>query len=240
MDTLDLLIFSVHPDDAELGCAGTIFKLQQAGKRIGIIDLTRGELGSRGTPELRLQEAQAASEVLGLAHRGNLGFRDGFFQNDEAHQLAIIQQIRRFRPSMVIGNAPEDRHPDHGRASELVRDAAFLSGLRKIETEWGGRSQEAWRPKKLCYFIQDRYLEPDFVVDVTPFFEKKMEAVSAFGSQFNNPDTSKDPQTYISTSDFWHFLEARSRGMGHKIGVTHGEGFLVAQPIRLHSPLDLV
>lgn len=240
MTKLDVLVFSVHPDDAELGCGGTICKLVAEGKRVGIIDLTRGELGTRGNAEIRAQEAAAASEVLQLHMRGNLGFRDGFFVQDEAHQLAIVEQVRLYRPEIVITNAPHDRHPDHGRASKLVRDAVFLAGLRKIPTTYQGQPQQAWRPGRLFYFIQDYYLEPNFVVDITPYFEQKQAAILAFKSQFHNPDNSKEPETYISNSDFWHFLEARSRTMGHKIGVTHGEGFISEQPLKINDLMGLI
>lgn len=237
---LDVLVIAVHPDDAELGCAGTIIKMVKAGKSVGILDLTRGEMGSRGTPELRLEEAAAAGKIMGLSYRDNLGYRDGFFKNDEEHQLGIIQKIRATQPDLVITNAPYDRHPDHGRAYELVRDATFLSGLRKIETTDQGEAQTAWRPKKLYSFIQDHYLEPSFVVDVSPYFEQKMEAVAAFKSQFNSPDTSKEPETYISTREFWDFLEARARSMGHLVGVKFGEGFIADRPIKVGSPYDLL
>lgn len=240
MKKIDVLVFSVHPDDAELGCAGTICKLIHEGKKVGIVDLTRGELGSRGSAEIRTQEASIASEVMGVGVRENLDFRDGFFVHDEAHQLAIIKKIRQYQPEVVITNAPHDRHPDHGRASKLVRDAIFLSGLRKVETTYEGETQVHWRPKRFFFFIQDYYLDPDFVIDITPFYQQKMKAVAAYSSQFNSPDTSKDPETYISSSDFWNFLEARSRTMGHKIGVTHGEGFVSEAALKVNSVLDLI
>ena len=236
---LDVLVFAVHPDDAELGCAGTILKLIAQGKKVGIVDLTRGELGSRGTPELRAEEAAAASRVLGIHVRENLGYRDGFFQNDEAHQRGIIRMIRKYRPEVVIAGAPFDRHPDHGRSSALVRDAAFYSGLAKIKTELDEDSQEAWRPKRLFYYIQDHPLTPDFVVDISPYWEGKLDAIRAFGSQFYNPDFD-GPETYISNSDFWHWLEGRARNMGHMTGATFGEGFISDRPLAVNSPLDLV
>ena len=236
---LDVLIFAVHPDDAELGCGGTILKLIDKGKKVGIVDLTAGDLGSRGTPELRLEEAQAAANLLGLQVRKNLGFRDGFFTNDETHQMPIIQVIRTYQPEIVIANAPEDRHPDHGRASKLVRDAAFLSGLKMIKTQKDGESQEHWRPKRLFFYIQDYALTPDFVIDITPYLEGKMEAIKAFRSQFYDPD-SKEPETYISTADFWHFLEARARNTGHMVGVTFGEGYISDTPLQVSSFMDLI
>ncbi len=237
---LDLLVFAAHPDDAELGCSGTICKLSAQGKKVGIIDLTRGELGSRGTPELRMEEALAAGEVMGLAARHNLGFRDGFFAHDEAHQMAVIRMIRKFRPEVVIANVPEDRHPDHGRGSKLVRDAVFLAGLRKIETELDDETQEAWRPKSLFYYIQDYYHKPSFVVDITPFWDQKKQAIQAFASQFYAPHLqNNEPQTYISSEGFWHFLEGRAREIGHQAGFVMGEGFLCETTLGVESPLDL-
>lgn len=240
---LDVLVFASHPDDAELGCAGTILKLVHQGKKIGIVDLTRGELGSRGSAEIRDEEAHNAAQLMGLSVRQNLGFRDGFFQHDETHQLAIIRLIRAYQPEVVIGNAPIDRHPDHGRGSKLVRDACFYSGLIKVETHFEDQSQEPWRPKRTCFYIQDYSLEPDFVVDISAYFELKKQVIAAFQSQFNVPVKSDEPNetdTYISSPDFWHFLEGRSRNMGHMIGATFGEGFISEIPIELDSPLDLV
>ncbi|WNJ19874.1 bacillithiol biosynthesis deacetylase BshB1 [Pontibacter sp. G13] len=236
---LDVLIFAAHPDDAELGCGGTILKWTAAGKKVGIVDLTRGELGSRGTADLRDQEAADSAQILGLSIRENLRFRDGFFVHDESHELAVIQAIRHYRPEIVLANAPSDRHPDHGRGSKLVRDAAFKSGLRMISTSRDGQVQEHWRPKRLFHYIQDHYLEPSFVVDVTPHWERKMEAIRAFKSQFFDPNAT-GPQTYISSQDFWHFLEARARTMGHRVGATFGEGFISETPLQIHDPLDLI
>lgn len=236
---LDVLIFAAHPDDAELAVGGMICKLVDHGKKVGIVDLTRGELGSRGSAELRDKEAMDSAKILGLSARENLRFRDGFFVQDEAHQLAIIQMVRRFQPELVIANAPEDRHPDHGRGSKLVRDAVFLSGLRKIETEWKGESQLHWRPKRLFYYIQDYNLTPDVVIDVTPYFEQKMKAVAAFASQFYDPN-NKEPNTYISSEEFWHFLEARARNIGHLVGAKYGEGLISETPVHVQSPLDLI
>ena len=236
---LDVLAFGAHPDDIEIGCGGTIAKLISEGKKVGVIDLTRGELGSRGSAELRDQEAQDSAKIFGLSARENLAFRDGFFVQDEAHQLAIIRKIRKYRPDLVIANAPSDRHPDHGKGSKLVRDAAFLSGLRKIETEEDGEPQEHWRPKRLFFYVQDYSLQPDFVVDITPFIETKVKALEAFKSQFFNPN-SQEPLTYISTRDFWDFLDARARNMGHLVGATYGEGFISETPIKVNSPLDLI
>lgn len=221
---LDILVFAVHPDDAELGCSGTILKHIAAGKRVGIVDLTRGELGTRGTAETRDMEAKDSAQILGLHARENLGMKDGFFKNDEAHQIQVIQMIRKYRPEIVLSNALHDRHPDHGRGGELIYDAAFLSGLIKVATKHDGMEQEAWRPKMLLQYIQDRYIEPDILIDVTDFWDKKMEAVQAFSTQFFNPE--KDDQgTYISSPEFLMVIEARAREFGKYIGATYAEGF---------------
>jgi bacillithiol biosynthesis deacetylase BshB1 len=221
---LDILVFAVHPDDAELGCSGTILKHIAAGKKVGIIDLTRGELGTRGTAATRDEESAESTRILGLHVRENLAMRDGFFRNDEDHQLKIIQAIRKYTPEIVLSNALHDRHPDHGRAADLVYDALFLSGLTKIKTHFDGREQDAFRPRLLLQFIQDRYIEPDILVDVTDFWEKKLECIHAFKTQFFNPD-SDEQQTYISSPDFLKVIEARSRELGKSIGAVHAEGF---------------
>ncbi len=222
---LDILVMAVHPDDAELGCSGTIAKHISMGYKVGIVDFTRGELGTRGSAEIRDAEAVASSKIMGLSARENLRFRDGFFKNDEEHQLKLIEVIRRYKPDVVFANAIDDRHPDHGRASALAVDACFLAGLRRIQTfEPDGSPQSAWRPKNLFHYIQDRYIEPDFVIDVSGFWDIKDKAIRAFSSQFHDPNSS-DPQSYISSPDFLNFLEARGREMGHKIGVKYGEGF---------------
>ncbi|MDX2246680.1 MAG: bacillithiol biosynthesis deacetylase BshB1 [Bacteroidia bacterium] len=239
MMKLDILVFAAHPDDVELACSATIVKMISRGKKVGIIDLTRGELGSRGTAEIREKEALAAMKIMGVHVRENLGFRDGFFVQDEIHEKAIIEVIRKYQPEVVIANAPSDRHPDHGRASKLVRDAAFLSGLRRIETTFEGREQAAWRPKRLFYYIQDHALEPDFVVDVSEWYDKKRETLRAFTSQFFDPE-SKEPETYISSREFWDFVEARARIFGHMIGVAFGEGFISETPLKVEMPTDLI
>jgi len=236
---LDVLVFAAHPDDAEMSCGGTLCKLVDAGKKVGIVDLTRGEMGTRGTPELREQEAAAASEIMGLSIRENLGFRDAFFGQDEAHQLAVIQQIRRFQPSVILANAVLDRHPDHGKAAQLVRNAAFLSGLGKVTTSFQGILQAPWRPVRLFTYIQDHRLQPDFVVDITAQFDRKWKAIKAYGSQFHNPE-SDDPETYLSSEMFLKFLEARSRDVGHIVGVEFGEGFQAETPLKVESPLSLL
>jgi bacillithiol biosynthesis deacetylase BshB1 len=217
---LDILVMAAHPDDAELSCSGTILKHIAAGKKVGIVDFTRGELGTRGTPEIRLQESADATKILGLHARENLGIRDGFFSNDEETQLKLIEVIRKYQPEVVLANALEDRHPDHGKGAQLAIDACFLSGLRQIKTG----DLPAWRPTQLYHYIQDRYLEPDFVVDISAHWDQKESAIRAFKSQFFDP-SSTDPASYISSPDFLHFIQARAMEMGHKIGVKYGEGF---------------
>lgn len=222
---LDILAIAAHPDDAELSCSGTLIKEAQSGKAVGILDLTRGEMGTRGTPEDRDAEAAAASAIMGLQLRENLGFRDGFFKNDETHQLAIIQILRKYQPDMVLANAIYDRHPDHGRGAALAREACFLSGLRRIETkDEKGEPQEAWRPKTVCHYIQDRWIKPDFVVDISETMELKMEAIKAFKTQFFDPD-SAEPETYISKPDFLEGIYARAREFGRPVGFTFAEGY---------------
>ncbi|MFM1780820.1 MAG: hypothetical protein RJB49_1115 [Bacteroidota bacterium] len=217
---LDILVMAAHPDDAELSCAGTILKHIAAGKKVGIVDFTRGELGTRGTPEIRLQESADATKILGLHARENLGIRDGFFRNDEKTQLKLIEVIRKYQPDIVLANALEDRHPDHGKGAQLAIDACFLSGLRQIKTG----DLPAWRPAQVYHYIQDRYLEPDFVVDISSQWDQKEAAIRAFKSQFFDPN-SAEPASYISSPDFLNFIQARAMEMGHKIGVKYGEGF---------------
>ncbi|GAA3966631.1 bacillithiol biosynthesis deacetylase BshB1 [Mucilaginibacter dorajii] len=222
---LDILVLSVHPDDAELGCSGTILKHIALGHKVGIVDLTRGELGTRGSAEIREQEATAAAGILGVAVRDNLGIPDGFFQNTKEYQLKVIGAIRKYRPKIIITNAYHDRHPDHGRANELVEASAFLSGLRKIETFNDGEVQEAWRPDLVLHFIQDRYIKPDILIDITEYWDKKIESIYAYGSQFFNPEWSDEPQTYISTPEFINVVAARASEFGKSIGAKYAEGF---------------
>jgi bacillithiol biosynthesis deacetylase BshB1 len=222
---LDILVLAVHPDDAELGCGGTILKHIALGKKVGIVDLTRGELGTRGSAEIRDSEAEAAGKILGLTVRENLAIPDGFFQNTKEYQLKVIEAIRKYQPEIIITNAYHDRHPDHGRANELVDTAAFLSGLRKIETYANGELQEPWRAEILLHFIQDEYIKPDILVDVTDFWDKKVESIYAYGSQFHNPDWEDEPQTYISSPEFIQIVEARAREYGKVIQVKFAEGF---------------
>ena len=225
---LDILVMAAHPDDAELSCSGTILKHIAAGKKVGIVDFTRGELGTRGTPEIRLQESADATKILGLHARENLGIRDGFFRNDEETQLKLIEVIRKYQPEVVLANALEDRHPDHGKGAQLAIDACFLSGLRQIKTG----DLPAWRPTQLYHYIQDRYLEPDFVVDISAHWDQKESAIRAFKSQFFDP-SSTEPASYISSPDFLHFIQARAMEMGHKIGVKYGEGFQSQGPMEV-------
>jgi bacillithiol biosynthesis deacetylase BshB1 len=227
---LDILAFGVHPDDVELGCAGTIMAAIDQGKKVGIVDLTRGELGTRGTPATRTQEAAAAAKIMGVDVRENLDMADGFFANDEAHQRKIIALIRKYQPDIILANAPEDRHPDHGRSAKLVSDAAFLSGLRKVETIHDGLAQEAWRPAYTFHYIQDRFIQPSFVIDITAYMERKMEAVLAYGTQFTNADTT-EPQTYISSPQFLETVKARALMLGKRIGVGYAEGYITEKII---------
>ncbi|MFZ9981131.1 MAG: bacillithiol biosynthesis deacetylase BshB1 [Cyclobacteriaceae bacterium] len=238
MEKLDLLVIAAHPDDAELGCGGTIAKTVKEGRKVGIVDLTRGELGTRGTPELRIQEATEAANILGIHARENLGLRDGRFKNDEEDQMAIIRSIRKYRPDLVITNAPEDRHPDHSRASRLVADACFFSGLRKIATDLNGIEQEAWRPESLFHFVQSQTLPIDFVVDISSFWEVKIKAIKAYKSQFFDPE-SKEPETYISSPGFLRMVEARAIEHGHAVGKPYGEGFIRSRVMGINSLFDL-
>jgi len=239
MIKLDILVLPVHPDDAELGCAGTLLKHLAEGKTVGIADLTRGELGTRGSAEIRDKEAATSAKLLGLTIRENLSLPDGFFQNTREYQLKVIEAIRKYQPEIIITNAYHDRHPDHGRASELVETSAFLAGLRKIETYDDGQIQQEWRPKHLFHFIQDRYIQPDFVIDITAYWDKKIESVMAYGSQFYNPDWEGEPQTYISSPEFIHIIEARARELGKNIGAKFGEGFTSKKILGVHSLFDL-
>lgn len=231
---LDILAFGAHPDDVELGCAATIAKEVSLGKKVGIIDLTQGELGTRGSAELRKIEASKAAEILGVAVRENLGFADGFFVNDKEHQLEVIKMLRKYQPDVVLCNAIDDRHIDHGKGSKLVSDACFLSGLQKIETELDGEKQEKWRPKLVYHYIQWKNLEPNFVVDVTGFMTQKMDAVMAYSSQFFDPN-SNEPQTPISSQNFTDSIEYRARDLGRLIGTEHAEGFTVERYVAVDS-----
>lgn len=221
---LDLLVFAAHPDDAELSCAGTILKSIKQGKKVGVIDLTQGEMGTRGTAKIRAKESANATKILGVQVRENLKMADGFLVNDLHHQLLIIEKIRQYQPEIILANAIQDRHPDHGKAASLVRDAAFLSGLAKIETKLDGQIQTAWRPRAVYHYLQDRYIQPAFVVDISDEMEQKLEAIRAFKSQFFDP-SSDEPATYISSPEYLETVIARNREMGKPIGATFGEAF---------------
>ena len=235
---LDILVFAAHPDDAELSCSGTIMKHIDAGMKVGIIDLTQGELGSRGTVETRYAEASDASKILGVEVRENLKMSDGFFEVNEENKRLIIEVVRKYQPEIVLANAISDRHPDHGRASLLVKEACFYSGLRKIETTVNGVDQEAHRPKALYHYIQDYYIKPDFVVDVTDYVDRKIEAIKAFKTQFFDPN-SKEPSTPISGEDFFDFVKSRMKEMGRPAGAKYAEGFTVDRFPAVESLFDL-
>lgn len=234
VEKLDILAFGVHPDDVELGCSGSILASIAQGKKVGIVDLTRGELGTRGSAEIRDVEAADAARVLKVVIRENLRMADGFFKNDEPHQRKVIEVLRKYQPEIVLCNAIEDRHPDHGRSAKLVQDAAFLSGLRKIETTVDGIVQQAWRPKYVFHYIQDRFLQPDFVVDISAHMEQKIESVLAYKTQFFNPDLN-EPQTYISSPEFLDSVKARAMMLGKRIGVKFAEGFITEKVIGINS-----
>jgi len=233
---IDILVIVAHPDDAELSCGGTIAMQVAAGNKVGVIDLTQGELGSRGTVQTRYQEAEKASQILGLSVRENLGFADGFFVNDQAHQLQVIKKIRQYQPQIVITNAKTDRHPDHAKAGELVETACFLAGLVKIDTQ-----QATWRPENIYHVIQSDYIKPDFVVDISDFWETKMQSVLAYQTQFYTPNQNTDePQTFISSENFARFLEARAREFGQAIRCKYGEGFTSRKFIGIKNIFDLL
>jgi bacillithiol biosynthesis deacetylase BshB1 len=236
---LDILAIGAHPDDVELGCGATLAKEIALGKKVGILDLTRGELGTRGSAEIRGKEARKAADILGVVLRENLAFSDGFFTNDKTHQLEVIKILRKYQPEIVLCNPVEDRHIDHPKGSQLVSDACFLSGLRKIETAHEGKSQNAWRPKQVYHYIQWKPIKPDFVVDVTGFMETKMEAVQAYSSQFYNPN-SKEPISPITSKNFLDSAEYRARDLGRLIGVEHAEGFTSERYIGVEKLEDLI
>ena len=232
---LDVLAIGAHPDDVELGCSGTLINEIKKGKKVGIVDLTQGELGTRGTIETRYKEAADAAKIMGISVRENLKMRDGFFTNDEAHQLKLVQVLRKYRPEVVIGNILEDRHPDHGRGGWLIYDACFLSGLRQIKTkDENGLEQEKWRPKMLLHYIQDRFYEPDLIVDVSDVWEQRMASNRAYKTQIYDPN-STEPQSYLYKPDFFEDILARARLLGKRIGVKYGEGFVSKKSIGITS-----
>lgn len=226
MRKLDILAFAAHPDDVELACGGTVIKHVDAGMSVGIVDLTQGEMGSRGTIDTRYEEAANAAKIMGISERVNLKLADGLFQINEESKRLIVEQIRRFQPEIVLVNAVSDRHPDHGRGSQLVSEACFLAGLVKFETSWDGEAQKAYRPKAVYHYIQDRYIKPDFVVDVTEVADRKMQAIQAYTTQFFQPEQN-GPKTPISGKDFMDFIWSRMHEMGRQAGFNCGEGFTV-------------
>ena len=235
---LDILAIGAHPDDVELGSGGTVAKEVANGKKVGILDLTRGELGTRGTAETRDKEAADAAKILGVAVRENVAFADGFFVNDKAHQLEVIKMIRKYQPEIVLCNAIDDRHIDHGKGSQLVSDACFLSGLIKIETSIDGVAQDKWRPKVVYHYIQWKDIVPDFVVDVTGFMDKKMDAVKAYKTQFYNPN-AKEPETPITSKNFIDSIVYRASNFGRLIGTEYAEGFTTERYPAVDSLFDL-
>ena len=234
---LDILAIGVHPDDVELGCSGTLINEIRNGKKTGILDLTQGELGTRGTIETRYEEASNAAKIIGVEVRENLRMKDGFFKNDEEHQVQLIRAIRKFRPNIVLANVLHDRHPDHGRAGHLISDACFLSGLSKIETkDANGQIQERWRPAYILHYIQDWYHEPDLLIDISDVFEQRMKSIEAYTTQFHTGEKStQGPQTYISTPDFLESVVARARMLGKRIGVRFAEGFICEKKIGIRN-----
>jgi bacillithiol biosynthesis deacetylase BshB1 len=236
---LDILAFGAHPDDVELGCGGTIAKEIALGKKVGIVDLTRGELGTRGSVEIRDLEAKNAAEILGVVVRENLNMRDGFFVNDEQHQLQVIKMIRKYQPEIVLCNAIQDRHIDHGKGSALVSDACFLSGLIKVETVLNGEVQKQWRPKLVYHYLQWKNLKPDFVVDISEHNDKRKAAILAYSSQFYDPN-SEEPETLIATKNFLDSLSYRAQDLGRLVGVDFAEGFNVERHLAVNSLGDLI
>lgn len=232
---LDILAFGAHPDDVELGCSGTLFYHIDKGLKVGIADLTQGELGTRGSAQIRESEAQKAKQIFGIEVRENLNLGDGFFEINHTSELAIIEIIRKYQPDVVLAPAVEDRHIDHGRAAQLVHNACFLAGLIKIKTE----TAKAWRPKAVLHYIQGYYLKPDVIFDISNHFEKKMECIRAYSSQFYNPE-SKEPETALSGKEFFRFVESRAIEMGRYIGARYGEGFTKSKPLKLNNLQNLI
>lgn len=236
---LDILAFGAHPDDVEMSVSGILLNFTSRGKKAGIVDLTKGEMGTRGNPQTRLEESKTASEMLGISARENLGFRDLFFEDSNENITKIVEQIRRFQPDIILANALEDRHPDHGKAATMVEKAYFCSGLKKYITHWEGKEQELWRPKNLYHYIQDRDMEPDVIVDISDHWERRMASVAAYKSQFYDPKMEGD-ETYISSEKFWKFFEGRARSYGHRIGVEFGEGLIQKRKIGVSNLDDLI
>jgi len=236
---LDILAFAAHPDDVELSCSGTIIRHVAEGYKVGVIDLTRGELGTRGSAEIRDQETTEATKILGIHARENLGLADGYFELNQENKIAVVKMIRKYQPRIIIANAVSDRHPDHGRASQLVSDACFLSGLIKVKTKYEGSEQQQWRPQAVYHYIQDRYHKPDFIVDISEYMEQRIASLKAFKSQIYDPD-SKEPATVISSKQFFEALSARALEMGRIIGVEYGEGFVTERIPGIKNMFDLL
>jgi bacillithiol biosynthesis deacetylase BshB1 len=237
---LDILAFGAHPDDTELACAGTLAAHVASGNKVGVVDFTQGEMGTRGTPDIRKREAAKSSEIIGLSVRENLGFQDSFFQNDKTHQLEVVKVIRKYQPDIILANAISDRHPDHGRASALAKDAIFIAGLKKVEThDEEGNLQNPWRPRLVLSYIQSLPLKPDILIDVSDFWETKMKAIQAFESQFYDPN-SDEPETYISSPGFMKMIEARAMEFGQIIGVKYAEGFTTDKYLGVKNLKDLL
>jgi N-acetylglucosamine malate deacetylase 1 len=236
---LDILAFAAHPDDSELSCSGTLASHVAKGHAVGVVDLTKGEMGTRGTIQSRAEEAAASSKLLGLTVRENLGFEDALFQKDKEHLTRVVQMIRKFKPHIVLANAIRDRHPDHSRAADLVREACFLAGLRKFVTEESGAEQEAWRPSAVYHYVQSIYVKPDIVVDISDFWGIKQQAIQCFKTQFFNPE-SDEPETFISSEGFLKFLEGRAREFGYVIGAEYAEGFTSDRYIGVNSLFNLL
>ncbi len=237
---LDILALSAHPDDAELGCGGTLIRHVKSGLKVGVVDFTAGELGTRGTAADRSAEAAASAKIMGLSVRENLGLPDGFFGSSEDHVKRVVTAIRKYRPEILLANAPEDRHPDHPKGADVAHSAWFLAGLVKLKTtDASGNEQEPWRPRVLYHYIQSQFLKPDFVIDISEQWEQKMMAIKAFKTQFFDP-SSKEPVTYISTPEFLRMLESRALELGHALGVKYGEGFVTRRWIGVRSLTDLI
>ena len=236
---LDVLVISAHPDDLELSCSGTVASLVSKGRKVGAVDITRGELGTRGTEEIRAAEAEEATRILGITVRENAGLPDGFFMNNKESQIAIARFVRKYQPEIVISNAIEDRHPDHGRAARLTSDACFIAGLARVPIPDRNASLAPWRPKAVYHYIQSNYIVPDLIVDISGFWEIKLASMRAFKSQFYDPE-SDEPETYISSPHFLKFIEARCRQWGHAIGAEYGEGFTVERHIGVRDLFDLI
>lgn len=235
---LDILVLAAHPDDAELGCSGTIAAHVAKGYKVGIVDFTQGEMGTRGTPETRLKEAEEAAKILGLSARENMGFKDIYFKDDEFHQHELIRVIRKYQPGIVLANAISDRHPDHGKGASLATNACFMSGLRRIETIQDGVAQQPWRPKFVYHYIQNNYIQPDFIFDISEHWDTKVASIMAFKSQFYDP-SNQEPASFISSPEFLPFIESRAREFGHRILTKYGEGFTVERFIGVNDLFDL-